>query len=161
MSDKPHVTRSGGCGNSDMDVTKLPFNHLIGLELGEPGSDFLVSLPDDVKYTNHLSTVHASALFAVAEAASGLFLLRHFGADAGLVPVVRRVEIKFRKPGRGRVSARALVTPDEASHWSEELARRGRVVASVPVEVVGSDGQTAVSATIDWFITRNEAATTE
>ncbi len=56
-----------------MDVTKLPFNHLIGLELADPGSDFLVSLPDDVKYTNHLGTVHASALFAVAEAASGLF----------------------------------------------------------------------------------------
>ncbi len=144
-----------------MDVTKLPFNHLIGIELGDPGSDFLISLPDDVKYTNHLGTVHASALFAVAEAASGLFLLRHFGEDAGLVPVVRRVEAKFRKPGRGRISARALVAPEEASRWSEELARRGRVVASVPVEVVGSDGQTAVSATIDWFIACSAGATAE
>ncbi len=144
-----------------MDVTKLPFNHLIGLELGDPGSDFLVSLPDDVKYTNHLGTVHASALFAVAEAASGLFLLRHFGADAGLVPVVRRVEAKFRKPGRGRVSARALVAPEEPSRWSAELARRGRVVASVPIEVVGADGETAVWATIDWFITRLVEGTAE
>jgi len=144
-----------------MDVTKLPFNHLIGIELSDPGSGFLISLPDDVKYTNHLGTVHASALFAVAEAASGLFLLRHFGADAGLVPVVRRVEAKFRKPGRGRISARALVAPEEASRWSAELARRGRVVASVPVEVVGSDGETAVSATIDWFIARSAGGTTE
>ena len=144
-----------------MDVTKLPFNHLIGLELGEPGSDFLISLPDDVKYTNHLGTVHASALLAVAEAASGLFLLRHFGAEAGLVPVVRRVEAKFRKPGRGRVSARALVAPEEVSRWSAELTRRGHVVASVPIEVVGSDGQTVVSATIDWFIARSAGATPE
>ena len=144
-----------------MDVTKLPFNHLIGIELGDPGSDFLISLPDDVKYTNHLGTVHASALFAVAEAASGLFLLRHFGADAGLVPVVRRVEAKFRKPGRGRVSARALVAPEEPSRWSAGLSRRGRVVASVPIEVVGSDGETAVSATIDWFIARNPGGTSE
>ena len=83
-----------------MDVTKLPFNHLIGIELGDPGSDFLISLPDDVKYTNHLGTVHASALFAVAEAASGLFLLRHFGADAGLVPGVRRWRRKNRPAGR-------------------------------------------------------------
>ena len=144
-----------------MDVTKLPFNHLIGIELGDPGSDFLISLPDDVKYTNHLGTVHASALFAVAEAASGLFLLRYFGADAGLVPVVRRVEAKFRKPGRGRVSARALVAPEEPPRWSAELSRRGRVIASVPIEVVGSDGETAVSVTIDWFIVRNPAGTTE
>jgi acyl-coenzyme A thioesterase PaaI-like protein len=144
-----------------MDVTKLPFNHLIGLELADPGSDFLVCLPDNVKYTNHLGTVHASALFAVAEAASGLFLLRHLGAEAGLVPVVRRVEAKFRKPGRGRISARALVAPEEASRWSAELARRGRVVASVPIEVVGSDGQTAVFATIDWFIARSAGEVTQ
>jgi len=144
-----------------VDVTKLPFNHLIGLELGHPGSDFLASLPSDVKYTNHLGTVHASALLAVAEAASGLFLLRHFGTEAGLVPVVRRVEAKFSKPGKGRVSARALVAPEEPSRWSAELARRGRVVASVPIEVVGSDGEMAVSATIDWFIARSAGGATE
>ena len=139
-----------------MDVTKLPFNLLIGLEPGDADSGFLVSLPDDPKYTNHLGTVHASALFAVAEAGSGLFLLQHFGSDEGLVPVVRRVEGKYRKPGKGRVSARAPVAPDEVSRWSAELESRGRVMAPVSIEVVGSDGETALSATVEWFIARQK-----
>jgi acyl-coenzyme A thioesterase PaaI-like protein len=139
-----------------MDITKLPFNQLIGLEPADPDDGFLVSLPDDAKYTNHLGTVHASALFAVAEAGSGVFLLRHFGGGEGFVPVVRRVEGKFRRPAAGRVSARASVAPDEVSRWSTELARRGRVLASVPVEVVDSGGTVVLSATVEWFISQHD-----
>ena len=47
-----------------MDVTELPFNRLIGLEAAPSQSGFLVSLPDRSQYTNHLGTVHASALLA-------------------------------------------------------------------------------------------------
>src|SRR5712692_3405735 len=53
-----------------MDVTALPFNRLLGLEPAPSGSGFLVSLPDGPQYTNHLGTVHASALLAAAEAGS-------------------------------------------------------------------------------------------
>lgn len=65
-----------------MDVTKLPFNRFIGLEKGALADKFLVSLPASAQYTNHLGTVHASALLAVAEAGSAEFLLRHFGGVA-------------------------------------------------------------------------------
>src|SRR4051812_31618690 len=110
-----------------MDVTALPFNHLVGLEPAPPGSGFLVALPDAPQYTNHAGTVHASALLAVAEAGSGAFL-------AGVL-VVRRLESKFRRPARGRVMARAAVGEAETAAWLAELAERGRVFAGVPVEV--------------------------
>ena len=51
-----------------MNVTQLPFNRLLGLELGADDNSSLVCLPDGPQYTNHLGTVHASALLAVAEA---------------------------------------------------------------------------------------------
>lgn len=44
-----------------MDVSQLPFNRLIGLELANPDSGFLVCLHDKVQYSNHLGTVHGSA----------------------------------------------------------------------------------------------------
>jgi acyl-coenzyme A thioesterase PaaI-like protein len=137
-----------------MDVTQLPFNRLIGLELAPAESGFLVSLPDGPQYTNHLGTVHASALLAVAEAGSGAFLVRYLGGGAGVVPVVRRLESKFRKPASGRVSARATVPPDELARWLSELAARGRVSAAVPVEVVDSAGVVVLSAVVEWFIAR-------
>jgi acyl-coenzyme A thioesterase PaaI-like protein len=137
-----------------MDVTQLPFNRHIGLEPGADDSLFLVSLPDGPQYTNHLGTVHASALLAVAEAGSGAFLVRHFGSGAGVVPVVRRLEAKFRKPAHGRVSARCDVPTEELARWSEELATRARVSASVPVEVVDTSGVVVLSAVVEWFVTR-------
>ena len=136
-----------------MDVTQLPFNRLIGLEAPEDGG-LLVTLPAGPQYTNHLGTVHASALLAVAEAGSGAFLVRHLGSGDEFVPVVRRLEARFRKPASGPVSARAAVPPDEVVRWSQELADRGRVSASVPVEVVDTAGVVVLSAVVEWFIVR-------
>jgi acyl-coenzyme A thioesterase PaaI-like protein len=137
-----------------MDVTQLPFNRLIGLEPAAADSGFLVSLPGGPQYANHLGTVHACALLAVAEAGAGTFLAR-LGADpAGLVPVVRRLEAKFRRPAAGRVSARCPVPPDEPARWLAELAARGRLSATVPVEVVDGTGAVVLTAVVEWFIAR-------
>jgi acyl-coenzyme A thioesterase PaaI-like protein len=136
-----------------MDITELPFNQLIGLELSPPDSDFLITLPPGIQYTNHLGTVHAGALFAVAEAASGVYLLRELGSlDKDVVPVVRRVDVKFRRPARGRVNARAIVAAEEVERWSEELDNRGRVLADVAIEVVDQEGVVVVTALVEWFI---------
>lgn len=137
-----------------MDILKLPFNQLIGLELASPNGGYLVSLPDKPQYANHLGTVHASALLAVAEAGSGEFLTRHFGDIKGVIPLVRRLEAKFRKPASGRVSSRCLVTQGVVASWAQELGSRGRLSASIPVEVVDSKGVVVMSAVVEWFVSK-------
>lgn len=136
-----------------MDVTQLPFNRLIGLEYAS-GDRLLVALPPGPQYGNHVGTVHASALLAVAEAGSAEFLLRALGPATGFLPVVRRLEAKFRRPAVGWVAARAAVPDGEAGRWATELSSRGRVSAMVPVEVVDGDGVVVLSATVEWFIAR-------
>jgi acyl-coenzyme A thioesterase PaaI-like protein len=145
-----------GEGVLHMDVTQLPFNRLVGLEPAADGG-FLVSLPAGTQYGNHVGTVHASALVAVAEAGSGAFLVRRLGDVAGFLPVVRRLDAKFRKPATGRVSARAVVADEEVARWVVELASRGRVSAAVPIEVVDMAGVVVLSATVEWFIARASA----
>jgi acyl-coenzyme A thioesterase PaaI-like protein len=115
---------------------------------------WFVSLPDGPQYTNYLGTVHASAVLAVAEAGSGTFLVRHVGSGSGYMPVVRRLEAKFRKRASGRLSARAAVPSAEVARWSAELTARGRVLALVPVEVVNAAGIVVLSAVVEWFVTR-------
>jgi acyl-coenzyme A thioesterase PaaI-like protein len=137
-----------------MDVTALPFNRLLGLEPASPDGEFLVSLPSSPRYANHLGTVHASALLAVAEAGSGAFLVRHLGDGSGYLPVVRRLEAKFRKPARGRVSARASAEPGGLERAAAELAAKGRALVGVTVEVVDEGGTVALSAEVGWFIRR-------
>jgi len=85
-------------------TVELPFNKFIGiLTASDPGK--LLQLPAGPQYLNHLGTVHASAQLALAEASSGEFLLQSFGSIAELVPVVRRLESKFRKPAKGALTS--------------------------------------------------------
>lgn len=136
-----------------MDITQIPFNQLIGLQATDPESDFLLSLPAGTQYANHLGTVHGSALLALAEAGSGAFLMRQFGDGTGFIPVVRKVEARFRKPASGQLFARCLVKPGEVERWKAELVSRKRLSAAIPMEVVDADGVVVLSASAEWFVT--------
>jgi hypothetical protein len=93
-------------------------------------------------------------LLAVAEAASGAFLARHLGHLEGFVPVVRRLECKFRNPARGRVSARVSVGDDVLGRTVAELVARDRAFVTVAVVVDDEPGTTALNADVEWFIGR-------
>lgn len=136
-------------------VTELPFNRFLGIQ---PASDvaYLLQLPSDSKYLNHLGTVHAAAQLALAEASSGEFLLRHFGSAEEFVPVVRRVEAKFRKPANGSIASTASASPDALARLDVELASKSRSAISIAVEVYDQLGTHTLSATFEWFIQREK-----
>ncbi|TAJ95310.1 DUF4442 domain-containing protein [bacterium] len=139
-----------------MDVTSLPFNRFVGLEKAPKGSGFLLSLPGSPNYLNHLGAVHASAQLALAEASSAEFLLRRFGDVAGMVPVVRRLEAKFRKPASGRISSKASADEGELAKLMADLKARGRGLISVSVEIVDENQVVAMTAVVEWFIAKPE-----
>jgi len=58
-----------------MTITTIPFHHYLGIELAEAPN--LLKLQSQPHHANHLGTIHASVLIALAEAASGLFLMQH------------------------------------------------------------------------------------
>ncbi len=132
-------------------VTELPFNRLLNLQsAGDPVN--LLRLPAGGQYLNHLGTVHAGALLALAEAGSGEFLLRALGDVTGVVPVVRRLEAKFRKPANGAVTSAATVAEGALDELRDGLAGKGRALISVNVELHDESGAHVLSASVDWFI---------
>lgn len=134
-------------------VTELPFNRFIGLQTAAT-REKLLELPAGEQYGNHLGSVHASALLALAEASSGEYLLRHFGSSDGVVPVVRRLEAKFRKPANGAVSSTASAAPEALTQLNADLATKGRALVPISVELHDASGAHALSATVEWFIQR-------
>ena len=140
----PHVKAS---------VTELPFNSFLGIQIADEPSK-LLRLPLGKQYLNHLGIVHASAQLALAEASSGEFLLRHFDFTDDLVPVVRRLEARFRKPANGTVTSSATARPESLAQLDAELASKGRSHISIAVEIHDESGKHTLSATVEWFIQR-------
>jgi acyl-coenzyme A thioesterase PaaI-like protein len=134
-------------------VTELPFNRLLGIEAAS-GPEQVLRLPGGEQYTNHLGTVHAGALLALAEASSGEYLLRAVGTSEGVVPVVRRIEAKFRKPANGAVTSTVTTAPGAIERLREELAGKGRASISVAVELRDESGVHVLTAAVEWFMAR-------
>jgi len=124
-------------------VPELPFNSFLGIRPVRD-SGYLLQLPSGNQYLNHLGTVHASAQLALAEASSGEFLLRHFCSADNLIPVVRRMEAKFRKPANGRIMSTARAAPEALARLDAELLSKDRSIISVMVEIYDETGPTRV-----------------
>lgn len=138
-----------------MHIEEIPFNLLLGLQREPEGAEFAVSLPADARYHNHLGIVHAAAQLAVAEAASGDWMLRHFGARAEhFIAVVRRMETKFKQPARGKILGRAVATEAEREKLAGDLATQRTISFSLRVDVFDESGTHTLTGSVEWFIAR-------
>jgi hypothetical protein len=139
-----------------VNIADLPFNRFIGITpSGKKGS--VLSLPADVRYTNHLGTVHASALLALAEATSGDYLIKELkDFEFDVLPVVRRLESKFRKPALGAVFSKISIGTEKKKEFIATLLSRGRALIEIPVDVYDEQDNHALAAVVEWFVARKE-----
>ena len=137
-----------------MNVLNLPFNKILLIKKSVV-PDTLFMLEDHVNYQNHLGTVHASAQYALAEASSGETLERNFGDwNGAYFPVVRRVEVKYKSPAKGRLFSVGFIDPDRAMKAKKELSEKGRTLVDVMVKIVDEGKSITFEATFTWFIAK-------
>lgn len=136
-----------------MDVTKLPFNEFIGLKPSDH-PDYLLMLENNANYFNHLETVHASAQFALAEATSGHFLLNEFAGLDDIIPVVRKVEVNFRKPANGEIYSTAKFLHTEKEEVLEAINQKGRALLNVEVSLFDKDAKAVMRSVFEWLVAK-------
>jgi acyl-coenzyme A thioesterase PaaI-like protein len=142
-----------------MTICELPFNKLIGLTESND-QNYILCLTDDQKYTNHLGTVHASALFSLAEGTSGQYLFLNFPQYKDtLIPVVRLVEVKYRKPAIGNIFSTATIIDATLEQINEQLQTRNRVSIKMKVDLFDSNKVCVMSADFEWFVSKTGANT--
>lgn len=135
-----------------MDITQIPFHSLLGVERSSQ-EGFVFSLPNDEKYTNHLGIVHASALASLAEITSGECLLSlSKNLSYEIVPVVGRLEIRYKNRAEGAVHSRYLLTDEEHEAFNRRLESRGKATLAVEVEVCDSEGTQALTGTVGYIV---------
>jgi acyl-coenzyme A thioesterase PaaI-like protein len=139
-----------------VNVLNLPFNKILLIKESDvPGT--VLMLDEGVRYQNHLGTVHASAQYALAEASSGEILERNFGDwNGAYFPVVRRVEVKYKHPAKGRLFSTGFIDADGAMKAKKELSEKGRALVDVIVKIVDDGKNVTFESTFTWFITKDK-----
>lgn len=138
-----------------METLDIPLNKHLRFKKAAGAGDFVLCMLPDERHLNHLGTVHASALFAMAEATSGEFLLNEFKENLHeVIPVVRKAEIKFSKPANGEVKSKASLLNSSKSVVLEELNDKKRTIGKVVVCLFNENDEKVLRAVFDWFILR-------
>lgn len=133
-----------------METGKIAFVRKVGIERNEAGQ---LTLELDNTTINHMQTIHAGALFTLAESSSGDALQECFPELVGKVtPIVRDSKIKFRKPALTSVTAIPSISAGSASKFKEQLQKRNRSIIAVDVVVVDSDENVVCNAVFNWFV---------
>lgn len=133
----------------------VPFAGFLGVRYDSVTADEAVlRLVDDPAKHNHIGTLHAGALFGLAESASGVVVVAAV-ADrlAGVTPLAARAEITYEKVARGDVTATARIDGGVAAVL-EALDRDGRVRFPVTVELADESGERCATVVVDWHLRR-------
>jgi uncharacterized protein (TIGR00369 family) len=131
----------------------VPFVGTGGLRIRSLSRDGIeLELPLRRKVANHLGSVHAAATALLVESAGGLAFAMHL--PAARTPVVKRMEIAYRRVAVGALVARAAVPASALPRLRVEA--RGELV--IPVEVRDDQGSDLVDCRMvyAWF-TRESA----
>ncbi len=134
-------------------VLDIPFNKLLKLERADLSSEFIFKLEKKPEFLNHLGAFHAGVMFSVAESASGEFLLGEFSDIAeGIIPVIRKAEVKYSKPGNGTLYSKACFAEGNKEELLKELKTRKRVIMKVKSELFNEKNERLMTAYFDWFV---------
>lgn len=139
-----------------MNTMDIPLNKHAGLEKMPKSTEYIFRMLPDERLLNHLGTLHAGALFILAEATSGEFLLEEFKIVVNKgVPVVRKAEIKFSKPADGIVYSKAEYLNTDKNKVLIELKNRKRAIVNVRVDLYNESKERVFTSVFCWFIIMN------
>ena len=131
----------------------VPFNRHLGLEILEVAVGRGVArLPDDQTLRNHTGSQHASALFALGQAASGAALAAvviERLPELELAP--EAADITYKKIPRGTLTATGVLGADPEQLLAE-LEREGRVAFGIDVGIVDGAGDVVAEMTVRWHV---------
>lgn len=143
--------------SSPMNVVQLPFNTHLGLGRDDDGERLLV-LNFAEHLLNHLGTLHASALFGLAEASSGEFLVRHRGGREDIGGVVRKAACKYSAPAKSAVSASSSTDPSVVADAIEKVDAKGRALITIDIEVADAASAKVGNFSFDWLLAKSDPA---
>lgn len=134
----------------------VPFNTHVGVRVDEVGAGVArTSLVQSSPLANHVGTLHAGALFTLAEAASGAAIVGLLGSRISeITPLARGAQIRYLKPARDEIGADATLTePGDA--LIDRLDRDGKTDTTVDVALTDASGTAVARMQVEWHLRVN------
>jgi uncharacterized protein (TIGR00369 family) len=133
--------------------TGVPFAKKTGALVDELSpTKVRLKLPLDPTNMSPMGTVHAGALFTVAETAAAAIGITALGPT--VMFIAKSVEVKFRRPARGDVFAVAQLTPLDAQRMVDAAHKDGKTDAVISVEVLDVGGEVVTTAAVTFSVRR-------
>jgi uncharacterized protein (TIGR00369 family) len=131
----------------------VPFAAHVGVELDAIGPGTAsATLGQSHATSNHIATMHAGALFTLAEAASGAAIAGMFVERlAALRPVAASAAIDYMKPAKGLITAHARIDDSKDALFAT-LDADGKVRFAVSVTMVDGEGREVAAMRVDWHV---------
>ena len=100
---------------------------------------------------NHLGSIHAGALFTLAESQSGLTLIEQFG-ETNVKALLRSSSIKYKTEAKSKLTATGTIKLEDIEKFNNQLNKKGRTLIEVTVKVVDLEENIVLTATFSWFV---------
>ena len=89
---------------------------------------------------NHIGTLYAGALFTLAEMPGGALFLTSFDSRR-FYPVVKEMNLRFRRPAKGDITVDARLGAEEIARIQREAETNGKADYWLELQLLDTDGE--------------------
>lgn len=89
---------------------------------------------------NHIGSMYAGALFTLAEIPGGALFLTSFDAQR-FYPIIKEMNLRFRRPATGDIRVEARFTTEEIQHLQKHAAELGKAEYVLQLQLIDESGE--------------------
>ncbi|WP_341303921.1 YiiD C-terminal domain-containing protein [Pseudomonas sp. TMP25] len=89
---------------------------------------------------NHIGSMYAGALFTLAEIPGGALFLTSFDA-ARFYPIVKEMNLRFRRPATGDICVEARLTEEQIQHLQKQATEEGKAEYVLELQLTDESGE--------------------
>ena len=89
---------------------------------------------------NHIGSMYACALFTLAEIPGGALFLTSFDTQR-FYPIIKEMNLRFRRPATGDIRVEARLTSDEIDRLQSEASEVGKAEYVLELKLVDESGE--------------------
>ena len=131
-----------------MNILDMSLNRFVGVYKDEK---LCIDISENIK--NHIGTIHASALFLLAESASGKYLKSQFPElKNSVIPLLRQSNIKYKKTAIGTITAFASLSDEEKERFIKQFSKKSRGTIEVNITLKNENDEIVSISSFTWFI---------